>query len=92
MIIRLMGQGQYKVDDDLVNQLNVIDNRIVGHISRGDQDRFKEDLAGLISIVKEQGIPMDPSNIIQSDIIVPPEDLTFNEATNIFKGHGLFKD
>ena len=41
MIIRIMGQGQYKVDDDLVNQLNVIDNRIVGYISRGDQDRFK---------------------------------------------------
>jgi hypothetical protein len=91
MIIRVMGQGQYKVDDVLVNQLNVIDNRIVGHISRDDQDRFRKDLVELISLVKEKGIPLNPANIVQSDIIVPPEDLTFNEAINIFKGQGLFE-
>ena len=92
MIIRIMGQGQYKVDDGLVNQLNVIDNRIVGRISKGDQDGFRKDLVVLISIVKGKGMPLDPANIVQSDIIVPPEDLTFNEAINIFKGQGLFED
>jgi hypothetical protein len=92
MIVRIMGQGQYKVDSSLTDRLNTIDDRIVGHVSKGDRDGFRRDLAKLISVVKEKGEPLDPVDIIQSDIIVPPEDLTFEEASNIFSGHGLIED
>jgi hypothetical protein len=92
MIVRIMGQGQYKVDSSLTDRLNTIDDRIVGHVSKGDQDGFKRDLARLISVVKDRGEPLDPVDIIQSDIIVPPEDLTFEEAEKIFSGYGLIKD
>ena len=30
--------------------------------------------------------------IVESDIIVPPEDLTFEEAKNVFTGSGVFED
>jgi len=92
MIVRIMGQGQYKVDSSLIKKLNVIDNRIVDHVTMKDRDGFKRELAKLISAVKEQGEPLDPVDIVQSDIIVPPEDLTFEEAEKIFSGHGLIED
>jgi hypothetical protein len=92
MIVRIMGQGQYEVDESLVNQLNAIDNRIVGHVSRDDQNGFRKDLAKLISLVKGKGDRLDPVKIIQSEIIIPPEDLTFEEAKRIFSGHGLIED
>ena len=92
MIVRIMGQGQYNVDNTLVKQLNAIDNRIINHISGEDKDGFREDLAELISLVRDKGVLLDPAKIVQSDIIVPPEDLTFDEASLIFKGHGLIED
>ena len=92
MIIRIMGEGQYEVDSCLLDQLNVIDNRIVDHVSQGRQKEFREELTKLISTVEKNGRPLDPKEIIKSDIIVPPKDLTFEEAKGVFKGDGLIED
>jgi hypothetical protein len=92
MIVRIMGQGQYKVDAELMEKLNVIDNRIVAHVSRGDEKEFRKDLALLISAIKERGQPLDRTSILSSEVIVPPEDLTLKEATKIFSGQGLIRD
>jgi len=92
MIVRIMGQGQYKVDVELMEKLNVIDNRIVAHVSRGDEAEFRKDLALLISAIKEKGQPLDETSILSSEIIVPPEDLTLKEAIKIFSGQGLIRD
>jgi hypothetical protein len=92
MIVRIMGEGQYEVDSCLLDQLNAIDNRIVDHVSRGEQKEFRDELVKLISAVKENGSPLDPKEIVKSDIIVPPKDLTLEEARGVFKGYGLIKD
>ena len=92
MIIRIMGEGQYRIDSCFLDQLNAIDNRIVEHVSRGALMEFKNDLAELIHIIKVKGEPVDPKEIAQSDIIVPPHDLTFEEARRIFSGQGLIQD
>ena len=92
MIVRIMGEGQYVVDSCLLDELNIIDNRITDHVSQGKQKEFREELAKLISTVKEKGKQLDHKEIIESDIILPPKDLTLEEAEVIFKGHGLIKD
>ncbi len=92
MIIRIMGEGQYEMEGSLLEDLNVIDNRIVDHVSRGEEKEFREDLGRLISTVKRNGKQLDPKEIIKSDIIIPPKDLTLEEAKDIFKGYGLIKD
>jgi hypothetical protein len=92
MIVRIMGQGQYKVDAELMERLNAIDNRIVAHVSRGDEKEFRKDLALLISVIKERGQPLDKTSILSSEVIVPPQDLTLKEATKIFSGQGLIRE
>jgi hypothetical protein len=92
MIVRIMGQGQYEVDAELIKKLNAIDNRIVAHVSRGDEAEFRKDLALLISAILENGQPLDKMSILSSELIVPPEDLTLKEATKIFSGQGLIRD
>jgi len=92
MIIRILGEGQYRVDSCLLDDLNKIDNKIVEHVGKGDQKKFKKDLGQMISTVKELGEPLDPVEILPSDIIIPPEDLTMEEARRIFSGHGLIED
>lgn len=92
MIIRIMGAGQYKVDSCLLDELNVIDNRIVELVSKGKEDEYRKELGRMISKVKESGEPLDPASILKSDVIIPPEDLTLDEARRVFSGYGLIGD
>ena len=39
MIIRILGDGQFRLDDNLVDRINKIDNKIVNHVSQGQQSR-----------------------------------------------------
>ena len=92
MIIRIMGEGQYKVSSALLDDLNVIDNRIVDQVAKNDEAGFKEELSNLVSTIKGKGEPLDPAEIVESDIIVPPGDLTLDEAKRVFSGCGLIED
>lgn len=92
MIIRIMGEGQFKVSSALLDELNHIDNRIVDRVAKDDGAGLKEELASLISAIKEKGEPLDPTEIVESDIIVPPGDLTLDEAKRVFCGCGLIED
>ncbi|MEI8003558.1 MAG: hypothetical protein WCG94_04425 [Methanothrix sp.] len=91
MIIRILGEGQFRLDDNLLDRVNKIDNKIVNHVSGGNKVEFARDLANLISTVKELAEPLDPKEIIPSDIIIPPSDLSFEEARVVFCGEGLIK-
>lgn len=92
MIIRIMGEGQYRAPEALCDELNQIDNRIVDLVNEGKVDEFRSELARLISQIKERGEPVEAEELLKSDIIVPPEDLSFEEAKDVFKGSGIFED
>lgn len=91
MIIRIMGMGQYKVKGSLFDKLNKIDNKIVGYVQKGNEKLFKKGLADLIGIIRKEGELLDADELVESDIIVPPEDMTFAEAKQVFTGTGIFK-
>jgi len=91
MIVRILGDGQFRLDDNLLDRVNKIDNKIVKHVSQGNKAEFARDLANLISTVKELAEPLDPVEIIPSDLIIPPSDLSFEEAKQVFCDEGLIK-
>ncbi len=89
MIVRLMGEGQYELDKKHFDELNRIDNNIVKHVTKGDDKAFKSEFKKLADYVHKFGKKM-PDNVLKpSDIIIPPADLTLDEAREIFKGDGL---
>lgn len=92
MIIRIMGHGQYKVPSSLFDELNAIDNRIVAHVTKGDEKSYQQELMELISKIKQNGVLLGAEELVESDVIVPPEDLTFAEAKDVFTGSGVFED
>lgn len=92
MIIRIMGEGQYRASETLCDELNQIDNRIVAFVEEGKIEEFRSELAKLISEIKEKGKAVEAEEILESDIIVPPEDLSIEEAKDVFSGSGIFED
>jgi hypothetical protein len=92
MIVRLMGEGQFEMDSKHLDELNKIDNRVVEIVTRGDEEKFRAEYQKLASCVRKNG-KLLPNNIIkESDLIIPPADLTLEEARRIFSGAGIIKD
>jgi hypothetical protein len=92
MIIRIMGEGQYQASEALCNELNKIDNHIMTLVEEGKVEEYRKELARLISEIKEKAEPLDPKEIVKSDIIVPPGDLSFDEAKAVFKKPGIIEN
>jgi hypothetical protein len=86
-----MGEGQYRAPEALCDELNQIDNRIVDLVEEGKADGFRKKLSKLIFEIKEKGEAIEAEEILQSDIIVPPWDLSLEEAKAVFKGSGIFE-
>lgn len=93
-IVRIMGQGQFTVDNTTLKKLNEIDDSIVQLVSteRSDDIEFRKRLTELTSVVESKGHPLDPKEIIQSDIILPSTDLSIDEAKRLFKGEGVIPE
>ncbi len=92
MIVRLMGEGQFRVADEHAARLNEIDDAAVSALERGDEAAFHEKLEELHRAVRELGEPLDLADLSGSDVIVPPSDLSLDEARELFSGEGLIPD
>ncbi len=91
-VVRLMGEGQYYVDEDTLKEINAIDNRMVRLLEGTtivDEQVIRESIAGMRMLVKSKGKRVRDDTIIPSHIIIPSIDITLEEAREIFKGEGL---
>jgi hypothetical protein len=92
VIVRLMGEGQYRLEEDAVNRLNQLDERAQEALDRDDEgelDRYLDEMAGL---VRREGERVPDNEIAASDAIVPPSDLSLEETKQFFSEQGLIPD
>jgi hypothetical protein len=92
VIVRLLTEGQFRMGDDEAGLLNEIDNAAVAAVERGDEAAFRERLVVLAHVVRTHGTPLDDADLHPSDLIVPPDDLSLEEARELFTGEGLIPD
>ena len=64
MIVRVAGQGQYRIPDSDQEKLNELDNAAV---EAGDEDRFHEHFEEMLAIVRGKGAPLDGDTLAGSD-------------------------
>ncbi len=87
MIVRLMGEGQYEFDKRHLDVVNKIDNNIVKIVNRGDEKAvkitFRIEFNKLTDYVRRNGKKIPHEIIKPSDLIIPPADLTLEEARKI---------
>jgi hypothetical protein len=89
MIVRISAEGQYRVSDALLDRLNQLDNRIVEVVAGGDEAEFARLYADMVALVRKEGSPLPADEIISSEIVLPPPDITLEEARGLFIGEGL---
>jgi hypothetical protein len=92
MIVRIMGEGQYRIDDSDRDNLNELDNAAVAAAQGGDEAAFLQTFAALIEHVREAGTPLEGDELEGSDVLIPPADISFAEVRHEFTGEGLIPD
>ncbi len=92
MIVRISTEGQYELPDEDVDKLNDLDNEVVAAVEAGDEERFASAFESLLDLVRSDGTPVADDVLEESDVIIPPPDLTFAEAGSQFTGEGLIPD
>jgi hypothetical protein len=92
VIVRIAGEGQYRLPDEDEGRLNELDNRAVAAVEQGDETGFRELFSQMLELVSGDGNELEPDELVESDVILPPRDISFEEAKGEFTGEGLIPD
>ena len=92
MIVRIATESQYRLPEEDAERLNELDNEVVAAVEAGDEDRFHEVFEQMLELVRRAGEPLGEDELAESDVILPPPDLSFVEAAAEFTGEGLIPD
>ena len=92
MIVRIMGEGQYRLGDDVRQRVNDLDNAVVKAVEADDEDAFHASFEEMLDVIRTEGEAVSANDIETSDVIVPPPDTSMAEASSDFSGDGLIPD
>ena len=92
MIVRISGEGQFKLPDEDADRLNGLDNEAVAAVEAGDEAKFQELFGQMLELVANDGEEVADDELVASDVILPPRDVSFDEAAGEFTGDGLIPD
>jgi hypothetical protein len=93
VIVRLMGEGQYRVDGELRTALNELDDQALAALGRDDEPELDRYLDEMWQLVKARGTSVPLDEIANSDVVIPPSDLTLEETRALMsEEEGLIPD
>jgi hypothetical protein len=89
MIIRIMGEGQWRVDDADLEQLNELDGAVESAVDAGDEAAFATALGDLLTAVRSKGDHVADAELVDSDLVLPPADATADDVRHLLADGGL---
>jgi hypothetical protein len=92
VIVRLMGEGQYRVDDSIRARLNQLDDEAMAALEASNETELDQKLEQMFALVRAEGEPLPDDDLSPSDVIIPPADLTLEETRELVSQDGLIPD
>jgi hypothetical protein len=92
VIVRLLGEGQWRVDETVAARLNELDEEVAKAVEANDEAALWRGLQALAETVRSNGERLADDDLSPSDAIIPPEDLSLEEAQELLEGEGLIPD
>jgi hypothetical protein len=92
VIIRLMGEGQYRLPDDAVERLNELDDQAHAAVEANDEAKLDGLLDDMWEVVRSRGERLDDEDLSPSDAVIPPSDMTLEETKRLLSPEGLIPD
>jgi hypothetical protein len=92
VIVRLMGEGQYRVDDGIRERLDALDTEAMSALDAEDEGELDAKLDEMWELVRGEGSRLPDEDLSTSDVLIPPSDLTLEETRKLFSDDGLIPD
>jgi hypothetical protein len=89
MIVRIMGEGQVKLADGHLAELNRLDDELLAEMERSDEAGFRRTLGALLEAVRRLGTPLPDASLEPSELILPAPDATLSEVRAMLSDDGL---
>ncbi|WP_406836950.1 hypothetical protein ACICHK_12560 [Streptomyces sp. AHU1] len=89
MIVRIMGEGQVRLDDGRLTTLNKLDDELLTEVEKGDEAGFRRTLGALLDAVRAAGTPLPDDSLEPSELILPSPDATLEEVREMLSDDGL---
>ncbi len=89
-VVRLLGESeQYEISQELLDEMNVHDNKIAEYVKKADilLAKIRKETEKMQEIAKKG----KAVNFRKSDYVIPLKDITLDEAMEIFEGEGIIK-
>jgi hypothetical protein len=83
VIVRVLGEGQFHVDDDTAAKLTVLDKDLDAAVHADDQAAFKVALGAAVQLVRGAGSPVGADEFVTADYILPFSDATVDEVRKL---------
>ena len=80
MIVRILSEGQYVVDDAHADLLNGIDSGLERAVEAGDEAGFRSALTDLLAQLRTVGERLPDDSLEPSDAVVPDESSSLEEV------------
>lgn len=89
MIVRIMGEGQWKLADSHFVELNKLDDELLAEMESGDEEGFRRTLGALLDAVRRLGEPLPDDALEPSELILPGPEAGLDEVKQMLDDDGL---
>ena len=83
MIVRILGEGQFRVGDDAATALTALDKDLDAAVRDDQQAAFTAALHAAVALVRAEGSPLAADEIVTADYILPFSDATLDEVRKL---------
>lgn len=89
MIVRILGEGQWRLDAGHADALNELDEQVERSVEAGDEQAFRVALEQLLASVRQSGTEVGIDELVDSDSVLPPADASLEEVRRLLGDEGL---
>ena len=83
MIVRILNEGQWRLEDGAVTDLNRLDDAVEDAVATNDEAELASALTALLHEVRTLGTPVPDDELADSDLILPTADSTIEEIREL---------
>ena len=83
MIVRILGEGQFRVEGDTAAKLTALDKDLDAAVRDDEADVFTASLHAAVALIRTSGSPLAADEIVTADYILPFSDATIDEVRKL---------
>ena len=90
MIVRILGEGQFDIVGEHLDELNLLDAQLLAAAAdAGDEAAFAAALRALRDGVRRHGAPVPADALVASELVLPAPGTSLDEVRALLTGEGL---